>query len=180
MADDGRREGRSSTAGLVLHGIRTSIRNNASAYPFSVFITGSLAAVDLVVGDRSVGRIFLFVLGATVAFATIEGIASHGFRDRLRPEHSEVVVLGSALAMVSVTAAIAAVWGTVELLSGAPAWFAAPFVGTVVYLVTSSLEMALARRREEQQGHADEEEREDEEEPDDGEDPEDEDPDRAG
>lgn len=133
----------------LAQGHRTVLRNNASAFPYSVFITACFGTVQLVVGGRGMAGIFLFVLGATSAFAVIEGIASHGFQDRFRPDASEVVILGSALSMLSVTAAIGAAWGVSWLLAGTWAWFVAPFLGSATYLVVASAEMAIAHRREE-------------------------------
>ena len=138
----------------LVRGVQTSLRNNASAYPFSVFITASFGVLDTVVGGRDVGRIFLVVIGSTLAFTVLEAIASRGFRNRLRPARSEVVVLGSAMAMISATSAVGAVWLTCLVMSGAFAWFVGSFVGTIVYVTVSSAEMALARRQEEAQGNA--------------------------
>lgn len=86
-----------------------------------------------------------------------EAVASRGFRDRFRPEPSEVVMLGSAMATVSVGCAAGVVWVTGSIIGGAASWFAAPFAGTVTYVLISGVEMALARRRE--QRHPPEQER---------------------
>lgn len=60
-----------SDRGLDLaHGARTALRANASAYAYSVFITSCLGVVNTVVGDVTVPRIFLFLGGVTVAFAS--------------------------------------------------------------------------------------------------------------
>lgn len=138
----------------LFHGVETSIRNNASAYPFSVMITAAFAVTNRVVSDLSVGRILLFVLGATTAFAVLEAVVTHGFKHRVPAESADTVVLGSALAMASVTAAVSSVWLAGHLVQGAPGWALAPFVGTTVYLLVSSIEMAVARRREEREGNA--------------------------
>lgn len=139
----------SDDVGLDLgRGVRTSLRTNATAYAYSVFITVSFALVDTAVGDRSIGRIFLFLIGATIAFALTEGIASRGFRDRFRPEPSDVVMLGSAMATASVGSAAGVVWLTSSMLDGTSAWFIGPFAGTITYLLVAGLEMALARREQ--------------------------------
>lgn len=132
----------------LTRGAQTSLRNNASAYAFSVFITACFAIVDAVVSGRSVLRFFLFAAGATVGFVIVELVVSRGFRDRVRPERSEVVMLGAAMAPVSVMLALGAGWGSSQLVGGAAGWFAAPLLGTLVFLTASSLEMALARRLE--------------------------------
>lgn len=120
------------------------------AYSYSVFITACFGLLATEIGSTSVLRIFAFLLGATTAFAIVETIASRGFRDRFRSEPSDVVMLGSALALFSVSVAVAAAWACTAILHGAWAWFVAPFGGSIVYILVSGAEMALARRREEE------------------------------
>lgn len=132
----------------LARGIRTSLRTNATAYAYSVFITICFAIVDITIGGRSVPRIFLFLAGATVAFGLTEAVASRGFRDRFRPEPADVVMLGSAMATISVGSAGAVVWLTGSAVGGATGWFAGPFLGTITYVLISGAEMAVARRRE--------------------------------
>lgn len=139
-----------STGGLDLaRGVRTSLRSNSTAYAYSVFITVAFAIVDLTVGNRTIPRIFLFLAGATTAFGFAEAVASRGFQDRFRPEPADVVMLGSAMATVSVGSAAAGVWVTASLVGGPSGWFVGPFAGTLTYVLISGVEMALARRREE-------------------------------
>lgn len=137
--------------------MRTSLRGNAAAYAYSVFITACFAILDVTVGGLGIARVFLFLTGATGAFALTEVAASRGFRDRFRPEPSDVVMLGSAMSTFSVAAGAGVAWGVGLLLGGGWAWFLAPFSGTVTYVLVAGLEMALARQRE--QRHPPERER---------------------
>lgn len=134
----------------VLHGARTSLRTNASAYAYSIFITSCFGIVNVAVGSPSVLRIFLFLGGATIAFALAETVVSRGFRDRFRPEPSDVVMLGSAMALFSVSVAALAAWGLAEATDAGAAWFLAPFGGTSTYIVLSAVEMAIARKKHEE------------------------------
>lgn len=134
----------------VLHGARTSLRTNASAYAYSIFITSCFGIVNVAVGSPSVLRIFLFLGGATLAFALAEALVSRGFRDRFRPEPSDVVMLGSAMALFSVSVAALAAWGLAEATGRGLAWFLAPFAGTITYVLLSAVEMAIARKKHEE------------------------------
>lgn len=142
----------------AIHGVRTSILNNATAYGFSVMITLVLLATQEGTRSVSTGRLFLFAVGATTAFAIVEGVATSGFRVRVKPDPSEAVALGSAFAMGSVVLSL----GTAVLLlrgvGGAPAWFLAPFAATTVFVSASGIELALARWQEERMETKDEEE----------------------
>lgn len=132
-----------------LRGMRTSIRGNAVAYAYSVMITCTFGILSSDEVPVSTTRVVLFALGAAVAFTSVEAIGSNFFRDRSRGEPAEVVVLGSAMSLFSITVAIGAAATLVWLLRGWPTWFLAPAGATVVYLAVSALEMDLARRAEE-------------------------------
>jgi hypothetical protein len=132
------------------HGLRTAVRNNASAFAYSVLATATFGMLTIGLGTPSRIEILLFAVGATSAFAVVEASASNFFRDPVRPERSNVVLLGSALSVASVTLALSVVIGVTMLFSGWVAWLLAPMVATVVYLLTAGLEMALARARQDE------------------------------
>lgn len=131
-----------------LAGLRTSIRGNAAAYAYSVTITATFGALSLEEAPASGGRIFLFALGAAAAFTIVEAAGSNLFRDRSRGEPSEVVVLGSAMGVLSIASSLGAAFVVVALLDGWLSWLLAPAGTTAVYLVASALEMGLARKAE--------------------------------
>lgn len=134
----------------LAQGARTSLRANATAYAYSIFITSCFGIVSVVIGNPDVLRIFLFLSGATLAFALSEAAVSRGFKDRIRPDPSDVVMLGSAMAVISVSVAVAVAWLASELVRSDAGWFLAPFAGTVAYVALSSVEMAVARRKHEE------------------------------
>lgn len=134
---------------LLAHGIRTSIFNNAMAYGFSIMITVVLAATQRLLGSPSIVELFVYVLGATTAFVIVESVATRGFRERIRPERTDVVALGAAFAIVSVTASLAVAVGVAHALTGLAGWFVTPFAATTTYIVASGFEMALGRRGQE-------------------------------
>ena len=145
---------------LYSRGIRTSITNNSTAYGYSILITGSLAALNTLVGAPSISALFLFVLGAAGAFAVLEMLASKFFTVRIRGEPSDVVVLGSAFNVVSISLGLAAATLTGSLLTSWVAWILGPFCATAVYILGAGFEFSVARQAEE--GREEEDETEDE------------------
>lgn len=131
----------------LAEGLRGTIRQNATAYAYTVMITVVFANMTTRRGTPETWELFLFVAGATVGFAAVEAAASRGFRDRLRPEPSEVVMIGSAMAVFSVSAGLGVAVLLSLVLGGWVAWLVIPFVATVTYLGISGIEMGLAHRR---------------------------------
>lgn len=132
----------------VRRGLRRAVRSDATAFGYSILITATFGAVDLRIGQPDVARLFAFVLGATSGFALLEAVASRGFSVRIREERSDVVLIGTALAPVSVSLGLAAALAVVALLPGAWAWGCAPLAATVVYVVMAGVQMMMARRYE--------------------------------
>jgi hypothetical protein len=140
----------------IVRGVRVSVREDASAFSYSILVTATFGASTVVAAPVSVPRLFLFVLGATLGFAVAEAVVSRGFTMRIREERGDVVILGSALAPVSVCAGLAVAIGAVHLVTGAVGWFVAPFGGTVTYITLAGLQMAAAHRYEERHPPAEE------------------------
>jgi hypothetical protein len=135
-----------SFAASYERGLRTSVRTNGGPYGYSVMITASFGVLSALVGSPTVGQIFLFLLGAVLAFLVVEAAVSRGFRVRLRGEPSEVVALGSSFAFVSVGGGvgIAALAGVV--LGPGVAWPFGSLLATVTYLLLVGIELGLAER----------------------------------
>lgn len=139
---------RQSNQHPVTRGLRSAVRNDATAFSFSITITVTFGLVQLEIGSPSIARLFLFVAGSTGAFAAIEAATSRLFQVRMREDPSDVVILGTALAPLSVGVALASAAGVVEVVRGSIAWFAAPAVATTVYIAMAALQLAFARRYE--------------------------------
>jgi hypothetical protein len=79
MSDNGTQRtppnGKSAAHGY-LHGLRASVRNNASAYGFSVTITATMALLNSILGTPAALEILAFAGGAVVAFAVVELVVS--------------------------------------------------------------------------------------------------------
>lgn len=147
MTDDHTDQG--SGEPRLLRGVRRAVRTDASAYGYSILITAVFGTANLQDGSPTMGRLFAYVMGATLGFALWEAVVSKGFRIRIRQEQSDVVLVGTALAPVSVGLSLATALGVTQVVSGTWTWFAAPFVATVVYVALTGAQLAAARVYEE-------------------------------
>ena len=135
-------------------GLGQSLGGNATAFGYSVTITASFGAVELGRGAPRFGDLIVFGLGAVVAFGGLEGVASGGFRSPLEKGSDDVILLGTALAFVSIVLAIAAARGLAAVLSGAWAWFGAAFGASLVFALVESVEFMLAEWLQERRGES--------------------------
>ena len=67
-----------STQRRYKRGLHASVRNNASAYGFSVTITASFGLLTSALGTPTALEIFAFAGGAVAAFALVEFVLSRG------------------------------------------------------------------------------------------------------
>ncbi|MFL5824532.1 MAG: hypothetical protein ACJ764_13945 [Solirubrobacteraceae bacterium] len=128
-----------------VRGLGMSARNNALAFGYSITATGSFGVMAVTAGPARVGRIFLFIVGAGLAFAVVNAVVTRGFRRRVEEEPPVVVALATSFSLVSASAAVglAALLGST--LGGWAAWLLSSLLATWVYLGLSALEIALAR-----------------------------------
>jgi hypothetical protein len=133
--------------GILSHyvrGIRTSTRHNAAAYGYSVTATASFGALARIEGSPDLLDMFLYLVGAGLAFAIVNTVATRGFRERLPEEPAVVVLLGTAFSFASVTASLGTCVGIAYALRGWAGWLAATLAFTTVYILLVGLELALA------------------------------------
>jgi hypothetical protein len=128
-----------------LRGLGMSARNNALAYGYSVAVTASFAMLAHTDGPATVLRIFVFVVGASIAFAAVNALVTRGFRERVEREPPVVVSLATSFSILSISAAVGLAgllgWG----VGGWVAWLLGSLLPTLAYLSIGALEMALAR-----------------------------------
>jgi ABC-type branched-subunit amino acid transport system permease subunit len=143
--------------------MRTAIRNNMSAYGFSVMITCSYGVLNTSIGPPSVGNIFMFAGGAVTAVMLIDAIVSSGFRDKLRGDPSDVVALGAALELFSAGAGIgvAAIAGVA--FGNWVGWTVGGTSAATAFVLMSGIEMAMARAVQEERDESGAEQGEEEE-----------------
>ena len=142
-----------------LRGLGLSARNNALAYGYSVTATAIFGVLSEAARPADIGRIFLFVAGASLAFAVVNAIVTRGFRARVQTEPPVVVALATSLGIVSVSAAVGAAVLLATLIRDWPAWLLTGIVSTWIYLSVAALEVAVARALHLNLGDRDPEER---------------------
>lgn len=125
-------------------GLGESLGGNATAFGYSVTITASFGAVQISRGTPHFSDLIVFGLGAVVAFGGLEGIASGGFRVPLKKGSDQVVLLGTALAFVSIMIAIATARAVADVLSGGWALFGGAFCASLIFALVESLEFLVA------------------------------------
>jgi hypothetical protein len=92
----------------------------------------------------SIGRIFLFVAGASVAFAAVNAVVTRGFRTRVQTEPPVVLAVATSLSVVSSSAAVGVAVLLGFTLGDWLAWLLTSLLSTWVYLSVAALEMAMA------------------------------------
>lgn len=105
--------------------MRTTLRNNATAYGFSLSITSAFGLVNWAHGQPNALEVVLFVLGAAVAFVIIGSVLTPRFSLRGSTESETVVLLNGAADLLSVICAV----GVAVPLSPLPAMAAWPATG---------------------------------------------------
>jgi uncharacterized membrane protein len=141
--DPGDRPGRGLNA--YLYGVVTSVRNNASAYGFSVIITASFGF--LTSGDPGFSgfAVLLWGLGAGAGFGTVTVGVWRIFRRQGGKEAEEVVLLESLFAVLAIAVSIAVAYGASHV-AGLGAWPLTGFLATVAYLVVEGADVFAAAR----------------------------------
>lgn len=129
-------------------GLQASVRNNYTAYGYSVMITASFGVLATQERTR-LGFIFLFLTGAIAAFVATELVASKAFERTPRGEPTKVQALGAAFSFGSVGGAVGVAALATVVLNSWLAWLLGAFFASGVYVVMSGLEIALAERLEE-------------------------------
>lgn len=133
-----------SPRAMLRRAVRTAVHNNASAYGYSIMVTSTFGVLQVNAGPPSLPRAFLYLAGAALAFAIIEGLTSNLFRQSDREERPEVVVLGGAMGVASVSVGVGAATVISLFARSWVGWVTAPFAATAVYVSVVSAELMLA------------------------------------
>ena len=144
--------------GAVVTAISTSTFGNATAFGFSITITGSFGVVQTIVGSPTVVQVLLFAVAAAIVVGVLEGAVTRGFRDRVGPVPPEVAMLGTAQNFVSVVLGIGAAAGIASLVDAGGAWPAAGALSILVFLLAESAETLLAEVIQKRRGDPEAEE----------------------
>jgi hypothetical protein len=128
-----------------VRGLGMSAHNNALAYGYSVTVTASFGVLTQTAKPVSIGRIFLFVVGASVAFAVVNAAVTRGFRTRVQTEPPVVLALATSLGVLSISAGAGVATLLGVTLGNWLAWLLGSLLSTWVYLSVAALEMAASR-----------------------------------
>lgn len=119
--------------------------NNLSAFGFSVMITATFGALSAQLGAPGTVEVFLFAAGAVAGVTVLDGIASKGFRRKLRDETSDVIALGTGFGFLSVLAAIGAAALAAAVVDGGAGWPLGAFLASTAFVLLSGVEMSVAK-----------------------------------
>jgi hypothetical protein len=141
--------------GPIATAVSTSTFGNATAFGFSITITGSFGVLQTVAGSPTVAQVLLFAVSSALVVGLLEGAVTRGFRDRVGAVPPEVAMLGTAQNFISVGLGIGAAAGLASLIGGGGAWPAGGAVGTLVFLLAESAETLLAEWIQKRRGDPD-------------------------
>src|SRR4051812_33530618 len=125
---------------------RSTIGGESTAFGFSIMITATFGAIQVGQGSPTYGQLVVFAFCASLSFAVLEGVASRGYREPMPEYESFVQTPGTAMNVLSVTAAVGAAIGLAAAIHSGPAWAICPIAATMVYLVLETVEQMLAER----------------------------------
>lgn len=126
--------------------VRTTMRNNATAYGFSISITAAFSLATSASGGRAdVVPTFLFAVGAVLAFIGTGAVLSQYPHTRGREDSGDVVLVSGAVDLLSVLAAIGAA-ALLAFVPGTVLWPLTGFGTTAVFLFVGGLDVLIARR----------------------------------
>ncbi|HET7327747.1 MAG TPA: hypothetical protein VFJ14_10745 [Nocardioidaceae bacterium] len=127
-------------------GVRSSLRDNATAYGYSVSITAAFALVSNTHGKAGFAlHVLMFAAGAAVAFFVVELVASRMFARVAGGELERVVLIGGAVDVLSILAAVGSAVGLARI-PGVAAWSLTAAGVTTVFLLVGGLDVLIARR----------------------------------
>jgi hypothetical protein len=125
-------------------GIVASVRNNASAYGFSVVITAAFGLLSSSRSSYGGFAVLLFGLGAAAAFVTVTAGVWRFFR-RERGETEKVVLLDAISGVLAIAGSIAVAFGT-SRFGALGAWPLTGYLTTLTYLAIEGADIFVAAR----------------------------------
>ena len=135
-----------SVSKTIVRGMRSTVGRESTTFGFSILATVTFGVCQVTQGSPDLPRIFAYAIGAVMSFTVLEGILSAGFR-RPMPQHpTQTLALGTSMNLLSVLVGLGAAALLCTTASHLVIWGLAPFIAGVSYLLTESLEDALAER----------------------------------
>ncbi|MGH3499547.1 MAG: hypothetical protein ACRDQA_01400 [Nocardioidaceae bacterium] len=132
------------TVHLYGRGVRTALRNNATAYGFSISITAAYGLGSAVSGPASALETICFAAGAAVAFVLVGAVFITQFPLGSLPEGGQVATISGVVDLVSVGSAVVAAFGLAHV-PGFAAWPLTALGTVIVYLLVGGLDVLIAQ-----------------------------------
>jgi hypothetical protein len=142
----------------LVRGMRSTVGRESTTFGFSILVTVTFGVLQTTEGSPDLPRVFLYAVGAVMSFTVLEGVLSSGFR-RPMPQHpTRTMARGTSLNVLSVLVGMGAALLLAQWWSHVALWAVAPFAAGIGYLLTESIESAVAERLLVSSGHGDAEE----------------------
>jgi hypothetical protein len=125
-------------------GVRTALRNNATAYGFSITITVSYGLVSRKSATTSPSEAISFGFGAALGFVVFGILSVVIFRAGRVSETGQVATISGTVDVVAVVVAVLSALG-LSRIAGYWSWPATGAGAAVVYLLIGGLDVLLAR-----------------------------------
>ncbi|WP_069815559.1 hypothetical protein [Streptomyces sp. TP-A0874] len=125
-------------------GLQTAVIDNSAAFGFSITITSSFGVLNQLAGTPSLVDIFGFAMGAAAAFTLLQAAATRGFRRQPGAAPLEVILLGTALDMLSVALGFGAAVVIGTTLPVGAAWPVGSFLAALAFAFGQALVLMLA------------------------------------
>jgi hypothetical protein len=121
--------------------LRGSIAASAAPYGYTLTVWSCGAVAMHVLGEPAPGDVLLFLAGGSIGFLVVATLAYGGFSADLEtPPYKRITLFGTTH-VASAGLAVLAAWGATSLLDGTAGWPAASFLGTIIFLLVSALQI---------------------------------------
>lgn len=125
-------------------GVRTALRNNATAYGFSITITVSYGLLSGAQRVVTAAETVSFAIGAVLAFVLCAVIVVGLVPEGSLPEDVQVITISGGADLLSVVCAVAAAFG-ISQISGFWAWPLTAGGAVAIYLCIGGIGVLIAR-----------------------------------
>ncbi|WNO52406.1 hypothetical protein [Stakelama saccharophila] len=132
----------------IADNIVLSVRDNSSAFGYSITITGSYGMLEKLEGAPAVSEIFAALVAAALAFSCLELLVLALVREVRKPESQSRVLISRMMNFVSVGGGVAMAALCGRELDGLAAWSLGAFLATIVFVCLEAVALEIARHVE--------------------------------
>lgn len=125
-------------------GLQTAVIDNSAAFGFSITITSSFGALNQLAGTPSLFDIFGFAMSAAAAFTLLQAATTRVFRRQPGAGPREIVLLGTALDILSVALGFGAAVVVGKAFPAGVAWPLGAFLAALAFALGQALVLMLA------------------------------------